>query len=327
MKTILITGGAGFIGSHLCHQLASSNKVICLDDLSTGSLDRIQDLLSHSNFTFIHQDISKLNPKEYLDLKIDEIYHLACPASPPEYQKNPLKTIKTCLYGTLKVLKLAKHQEAKFLFTSTSEIYGDPLESPQKESYWGNVNPIGKRSCYDEGKRMCETIITEYRNKHHLDLKIVRLFNTYGPGMDLHDGRVITNFIQAIIKQEQIPIYGQGDQTRSFCYIDDTVKGIIAIMNHSLSGPINLGNPIEMFRIIDLIPLFEEISHQRLTINYLPLPSDDPKRRQPDITLAQTLLNWSPEVSLKLGLEKTYFYFRKILDVSNEEITSKKLFK
>jgi UDP-glucuronate decarboxylase len=300
-KIILVTGGAGFIGSNLCHRLIQDgNKVICVDNLSTGKLENIQDLINHPNFVFKKHDITKTL---FLP-RVDEIYHLACPASPPQYQNNPLKTIKTSIKGMWNILKICKQQRCKLLFTSTSEIYGDPLEHPQKEEYWGNVNPIGTRSCYDESKRLCETIIYEYRKKHNLDLKIVRIFNTYGPNMDLNDGRIITNVIRAGIQNQSLTINGNGEQTRSFCYVDDMIEGLLKMMSSKEQGPINLGNPTCEFTINKLVTLYHEISGNKLEIKYELYDKDDPKQRKPDITKAKDNLGWEPKINLEEGLKR-----------------------
>lgn len=298
-KIVLITGGAGFIGSHLCHRMIQDgHKVICIDNLSTGRIENINDLMNHPNFVFKKHDITKT----FFIPRVDEIYHLACPASPPQYQKEPLKTIKTSIKGIWNVLKICKQQRCKLLFTSTSEIYGDPLEHPQKEEYWGNVNPIGTRSCYDESKRLSETIIYEYRKKHKLDLKIVRIFNTYGPNMDLDDGRIVTNVIRAGIQGLPLTINGNGNQTRSFCYVDDMVEGLVRMMKSEATGPINLGNPFCEFTINELVKLYEEISFQKLEIKYELYDRDDPKQRKPDISKAKERLGWEPKIDLRNGL-------------------------
>jgi UDP-glucuronate decarboxylase len=298
-KIILVTGGAGFIGSNLCYRLINEgNKVICVDNLQTGKIENIKDLMSSPNFIFRKHDMTKA----LFIPRVDEIYHLACPASPPQYQKDPLKTIKTSIKGIWNVLKICKQQRCKLLFTSTSEIYGDPLEHPQKEEYWGNVNPIGNRSCYDESKRLSETIIYEYRKKHQLDLKIVRIFNTYGPKMDLNDGRIITNVIRAGIQNIPLTINGDGNQTRSFCFIDDMVDGLIKMMNSQEEGPINLGNPLCEFTINELVRLYEEISGKKLEIKFELYDKDDPKQRKPDISKAKEKLQWEPKIDLRNGL-------------------------
>lgn len=303
MKTIIITGGSGFIGSNLCLRLINEgHNVICIDNLSSGKLENIADLIDNKYFTFINADISK--PFNFnLPNHVDEIYHLACPASPPKYQKNPMKTIKTCLNGTMNVLKLCKKYKCKMLFSSTSEIYGDPLVHPQPESYYGNVNTIGPRSCYDESKRMCETIIYEYRNKHNLDLKIIRIFNTYGPKMDLNDGRVMTNFIKSIKDSNPVlQIVGDGNQTRSFCYIDDLLDGLSKMMLSNELGPINLGNPDYEFTINELADIFDQIYGKKFKRMYLPKTMNDPQQRKPDITKAKELLNWYPKMSIYDGI-------------------------
>jgi UDP-glucuronate decarboxylase len=300
-KIILITGGAGFIGSHLCHRMIQDgHKVICVDNLSTGNMKNIEDLMGHSNFVFKKHDITKT----LFIPRVDEIYHLACPASPPQYQKNALKTIKTSIKGMWNVLKICKQQRCKLLFTSTSEIYGDPLEHPQKEEYWGNVNPLGTRSCYDESKRLSETIIYEYRKKHKLDLKIVRIFNTYGPRMDLDDGRIITNVIRAGLQGLPLTVNGNGNQTRSFCYVDDMVEGLVKMMGSEEAGPINLGNPECEFTINELVRLYEDISGKKLEIKYELYDKDDPKQRKPDIRKAKEKLGWDVKIGLREGLSK-----------------------
>lgn len=305
-KIVLITGGSGFIGSNLCHRMIQDgHKVICIDNLSTGSLENIHDLMNHPNFIFKKHDITKT----LFIPRVDEIYHLACPASPPQYQKDPLKTIKTSIKGIWNVLKICKQQRCKLLFTSTSEIYGDPLEHPQKEEYWGNVNPIGTRSCYDESKRLSETIIYEYRKKHNLVLKIVRIFNTYGPNMDLNDGRIITNVIRAGLQGLPLTINGTGNQTRSFCYVDDMVEGLVKMMGSKELGPMNLGNPNCEFTINELVQLYKDISEKKIELKYELYDQDDPKQRKPDISKSKEHLKWEPKISLRDGLEKTILYF------------------
>jgi UDP-glucuronate decarboxylase len=301
-KIVLVTGGAGFIGSHLCHRLVQQgHKVICLDNLSTGSLKNIEALLSSPNFIFKKHDV-----KHTLFIpKVDEIYHLACPASPPHYQKDPLKTIKTSIKGLWNVLKICKQQRCKLLFTSTSEIYGDPLVHPQTEEYWGNVNPLGSRSCYDESKRLSETILYEYRKKHSFDLKIVRIFNTYGPQMDLNDGRIITNVIRAGKQNQKLTVNGSGEQTRSFCYIDDMIDGLVKMMGSKEQGPINLGNPECEFTINELIKLYQELTGIKLDLVYNLYDIDDPKQRRPNICKAKEKLGWEPKIDLRCGFEKT----------------------
>lgn len=300
-KIILITGGAGFIGSNLCHRMIQDgHKVICVDNLSTGKLENIKELFENPNFVFKKHDI-----KNTLFLPhVDEIYHLACPASPPQYQKDPLKTIKTSIKGLWNVLKICKQQRCKLLFTSTSEVYGDPLEHPQTEEYWGNVNSLGTRSSYDNSKRLCETIIYEYRKKHNLYLKIVRIFNTYGPKMDLNDGRIITNVLRAGMKGLPLTVNGNGNQTRSFCYVDDMVDGLVKMMESKEEGPINLGNPNCEFTIKELIRFYQEISGNNLEVKYEFYDKDDPKQRKPDISKAKERLEWEPKTKLKDGLNK-----------------------
>ena len=307
MKIILVTGGAGFIGSHLCEKLLNlDNKVICLDNLITGSITNIEHLLNNENFIFINFDVkNKIN----LNYIIDEIYHLASIASPDKYKMHSLETLLTNIEGTKNVLDLCKEHNAKLLFTSTSEIYGDPLVHPQYEEYYGNVNTIGERSCYDEGKRVGETLLYEYKKLYNLDVKIVRLFNTYGPKMNINDGRVITNFIKEILNNNNIKIYGSGNQTRSFCYIDDTINGIIKMMNSNLFGPINIGNPTNELTINSLVNNFEKMLNKKLNVSYLPCTENDPKLRCPDISKAISLLNWKPIIHIELGLKKTYDYF------------------
>ncbi len=302
---ILVTGGSGFIGSHLCKRLVDEgNYVICLDNNITGSMENIKTLLGNPNFEFIRHDI--VLP---IYLEIDQIYHLACPASPKAYQYNPIKTIKTNVLGTLNALGIAKRTKSRILLTSTSEIYGDPKISPQSEEYWGNVNPIGIRSCYDEGKRIAETLMMEYHRNNNVDIRIARIFNTYGPNMDKNDGRVVSNFIMQCLNNEDITIYGDGSQTRSFCYIDDTVDGLIKLMNGNTIGPINIGNPNEM-TIKELSEKLITMIETKSKLIYKELPSDDPLQRRPDITKAKELLNWEPKVNLNEGLLKTINYFK-----------------
>ena len=308
MKRILITGGAGFIGSHLCERLLNEgNDVICLDNFFTGSKDNIRHLLDNNRFELVRHDITK----EYF-IEVDEIYNLACPASPPHYQYNAIKTIKTSVLGMINMLGLAKRCKAKILQASTSEVYGDPLIHPQIESYWGNVNPIGIRSCYDEGKRCAETLMMDYHRQNKVDIRIVRIFNTYGPNMDLNDGRVVSNFIVQALKNEDITIYGDGSQTRSFCYVDDLIDGMIKMMNNKKGfiGPVNLGNPSER-TILDFAKLIIKLTNSSSKIIYKPLPLDDPSKRQPDITLAKKELNFEPKVDIEEGLIKTIEYFKK----------------
>jgi UDP-glucuronate decarboxylase len=306
-KTILVTGGAGFIGSHLCERLLTDNhKVICLDNLFTGSLDNIKVLKSNINFEFVNHDITK----PYFRESIDEIYNLACPASPIHYQSNPIKTVKTCTIGVINMLGLAKKNNAKILQASTSEVYGDPDVHPQKEDYNGNVNTIGLRSCYDEGKRCAETLFMDYKREHNLNIAIVRIFNTYGPNMTKNDGRVVSNFILQALQNDNITIYGDGSQTRSFQFIDDLVEGLIKTMNSDIVGPINFGNPIEL-SMIDLAYKVIKLTNSSSNIIYKKLPKDDPKRRRPDISLAKSTLDWSPVIDLETGLKKTINYFKQ----------------
>lgn len=306
MKTILITGGCGFIGSHLCKYLINNAKVICLDNLLTGSKENINSLLSNSSFQYIEHDI--IHPF-FIEDSIDEIYHLACPASPPKYQKDPILTMKINFIGTLNMLELAKTKNAKILLTSTSEIYGEPEVSPQKETYRGNVNSIGIRSCYDEGKRLAETLMMEYHRKQNVDIAIARIFNTYGPFMDAFDGRVISNFIRQAISGEMITIYGNGNQTRSFCYIDDQVEGLIKLMASQYVYPVNIGNT-KSFSIQEIAMKIIEKTGTKSKIINLKLPDDDPTNRKPDITLANSILHWSPKVELDEGLDRTIQYFK-----------------
>jgi len=307
MKTILVTGGAGFIGSHLCERLLTDDhKVICLDNLFTGSLDNIEVLNSNINFEFVNHDITK----PYFRDGIDEIYNLACPASPIHYQSNPIKTVKTCTIGVINMLGLAKKNNAKILQASTSEVYGDPDVHPQKEDYNGNVNTLGFRSCYDEGKRCAETLFMDYKREHNLNIKIVRIFNTYGPNMTKNDGRVVSNFILQALQNDNITIYGDGSQTRSFQFISDLVEGLIKMMNSDNVGPINLGNPIEL-SMTDLAYKVIKLTNSSSDVIYKKLPKDDPKRRKPDISLAKSTLDWSPVIDLETGLKKTINYFKQ----------------
>ena len=303
---ILVTGGTGFIGNHLCRELLKNGHyVICLDNNFTGSINNIQDLMSHSHFEFIRHDIT-----ESILLEVDQIYHLACPASPKAYQYNAIKTIKTNILGTMNALGIAKRTKARILFSSTSEVYGDPQISPQVEEYWGNVNPIGIRSCYDEGKRVAETLMMEYNRNHNVEIRIARIFNTYGPNMDKNDGRVVSNFINQCLENKDITIYGDGSQTRSFCYVSDTVQGLIQLMNQNeTNGPINIGNPYEM-TIKELADECLSLIATQSKIIYEPLPSDDPMKRKPDISKAKKYLNWEPKIELKNGLIETINYFK-----------------
>lgn len=305
---ILVTGGTGFIGCHLCERLLDNNhRVICLDNNFTGSLDNIKHLRKNINFEFIRHDVTK----EIL-LEIDQIYHLACPASPVDYQYNSIKTIKTNILGTMNVLGLAKRTKARVLFTSTSEVYGNPKETPQNEDYWGNVNPNGPRACYDEGKRLAETLMTEYHKNCGVEIRIARIFNTYGPKLNKNDGRVVSNFINQCLSNKDITVYGDGSQTRSFCYVDDMVTGLIALMNNlhrSLISPVNLGNPHEI-TINELTEIIIKLTNSKSKIIKKPLPQDDPEQRCPDISRAKRYLNWKPTVDLEEGLRKTIEYFK-----------------
>jgi len=309
MKKILVTGGAGFIGSHLCEALLSQgNEVICLDNYFTGSKSNVVHLLNNPYFELIRHDVTMP-----FFIEVDEIYNLACPASPIHYQYNPIKTVKTSVMGAINMLGLAKRIKCKILQASTSEVYGDPITHPQPEEYWGNVNPIGIRSCYDEGKRCAETLFFDYHRQNGVRTKVVRIFNTYGPNMHPHDGRVVSNFIMQALHNEDITIYGDGSQTRSFCYCDDLVRGLIAMMatDDSVIGPINLGNPHE-FTIRQLAELVIELTGSKSTIQYLPAVADDPTQRQPVIEKANSILGWEPTIELREGLLKTIEYFKKI---------------
>ncbi len=311
MKRILVTGGAGFIGSHLCERLImEGNDVICLDNFFTGSKENVLHLIGNPHFELIRHDVTHPFYAE-----VDQIYNLACPASPVHYQYNPIKTVKTSVMGAINMLGLAKRVKAKILQASTSEVYGDPALHPQEESYWGNVNPIGIRSCYDEGKRCAETLFMDYHRQNRVKIKIVRIFNTYGPKMHPNDGRVVSNFIVQALKGEDITLYGGGAQTRSFQYIDDLVEALIRIMNDTpddFIGPINIGNPNE-FTIKELAEKVVSITATKSKFVIRDLPADDPRQRQPDISLANRIINWSPVVELEEGLEKTVDYFRKIV--------------
>ncbi|MDP2013987.1 MAG: SDR family oxidoreductase [Actinomycetota bacterium] len=306
----LVTGGAGFIGSHLCERLLDDGyEVLCVDNYYSSTKDNIAHLLDNPRFEVMRHDVTFP-----LYVEVDEIYHLACPASPIHYQRDPVQTTKTAVHGSINMLGLAKRTGAKILLTSTSEVYGDPLVHPQTEDYWGNVNPIGPRACYDEGKRAAETLFFDYHRQHNLRIKVVRLFNTYGPRMHPHDGRVVSNFVVSALSGEPITIYGEGQQTRSFCYIDDLVDGLVAMMQSAddVVGPINLGNPGE-FTIAQLAELVIEQTGSASELAYLPLPQDDPVRRQPDITRAGEVLGWSPTIALSDGLARTIDYFRLTL--------------
>jgi UDP-glucuronate decarboxylase len=309
-KRILVTGGAGFLGSHLCERLLSrGDEVICVDNYFTGSRDNIGHLLQHPHFEVIRHDICFP-----LYLEVDEIFNLACPASPIHYQFDPVQTVKTSVHGAINVLGLAKRVKAKIFQASTSEVYGDPAMHPQREEYWGNVNPIGPRACYDEGKRCAETLFFDYHRQYGVDIRVVRIFNTYGPRMNPQDGRVVSNFIVQALQDKPITIYGDGSQTRSFCYVDDLIEGFIRLMDapSTLTGPINIGNPGE-FTIRQLAEIVIEMTGSRSEIIQMPLPQDDPLQRRPDITKARELLDWQPTIPLRQGLERTIDYFRTLL--------------
>lgn len=309
-KRILVTGGAGFLGSHLCETLLNQgNEVICVDNYFTGQKQNIVHLLNNPYFELIRHDV--IMP---FFIEVDEIYNLACPASPIHYQYNPIKTVKTSVMGAINMLGLAKRIKAKVLQASTSEVYGDPKIHPQTEDYWGHVNPIGKRSCYDEGKRCAETLFMDYHFQNKVRIKIIRIFNTYGPRMHPNDGRVVSNFIVQALKNEDITMFGDGSQTRSFCYVDDLVDGMIKLMNtpDDITGPINVGNPNE-FTILELAQKIIQLTNSKSKIIHLPLPTDDPLQRQPDITLAKKQLNWEPKTQLEQGLQKTIAFFKTII--------------
>ncbi len=309
-KRILVTGGAGFLGSNLCEKLLSlDHEVICLDNFFTGKKENIVHLMDNPFFELVRHDVTM----PYF-IEVDEIYNLACPASPIQYQFNAIKTIKTSVMGAINMLGLAKRIKAKILQASTSEVYGDPEVHPQKEEYWGNVNPIGTRSCYDEGKRCAESLFFNYHRQNNVRIKVLRIFNTYGPKMDQNDGRVISNFIIQALKNENISIYGDGSQTRSFCYMDDLLDGMIKFMdsNEELNGPVNMGNPVE-FTIKELAELVIKLTGSKSKLIYSPLPEDDPLQRQPDISLARKELNWEPKVPLEEGLVKTIEYFESVI--------------
>jgi UDP-glucuronate decarboxylase len=306
MKRILITGGAGFLGSHLCERLLNEgNYVICLDNFYTGTHGNIQHLRSNPNFELIRHDITYP-----IYLEVDEIYNLACPASPIHYQRDPVQTTKTSVLGAINMLGLAKRQKAKIFQASTSEVYGDPSVHPQPEEYWGNVNTIGIRSCYDEGKRCAETLFFDYHRQNNVDVKVVRIFNTYGPRMHPNDGRVVSSFIVQALLGQDITVFGEGNQTRSFCYVDDLIEGFVRLMNspQGVTGPINIGNPGE-FTMVELAKEIIDLTGSKSKISHLPLPQDDPKQRRPDITQAQEKLGWEPKIPLREGLAKTISYF------------------
>jgi UDP-glucuronate decarboxylase len=308
---ILITGGAGFLGSHLCDALIrKGHDILCVDNFFTGNKSNVSHLLKNPNFTLIRHDVTFP-----LYVEVDQIYNLACPASPIHYQFDPVQTTKTSVHGAINMLGLAKRLNARILQASTSEVYGDPEIHPQPEEYWGRVNPIGIRSCYDEGKRCAETLFFDYWRQHKLEIKVMRIFNTYGPRMHPNDGRVVSNFIVQALNNKPITIYGDGSQTRSFCYVDDLITGMIKLMesHKSITGPINMGNPSE-FTMIELAELVIKLTSSRSKLKFKPLPEDDPKQRQPNISLAKSKLNWSPKVSLEEGLNKTITYFKNLLD-------------
>jgi UDP-glucuronate decarboxylase len=306
---VLVTGGAGFIGSHLCERLVyQGHEVVCLDNFFTGRRDNVRHLFDFHGFELLRHDVC-----EPLLLEVDQIYNLACPASPVHYQYNPIKTVKSNVMGTLNMLVLARRVRARILQASTSEVYGEPYVHPQPESYWGNVNPVGLRACYDEGKRVAETLMMDYHRQNGVDTRIARIFNTYGPRMAESDGRVVSNFIIQTLRGQPLTLYGEGNQTRSFCYVDDLVDGLIRLMNaDGLHDPVNLGNPTE-FSIKQLAEEITQMCGKKLAIEYRPLPQDDPTQRRPDITRAQTLLGWSPTIALRQGLERTIAYFKERL--------------
>ncbi len=308
LKRILVTGGAGFLGSHLCKALIKQgHHIIALDNLYTGRLTNIESLRNHTNFKFINHDI--INP---IDVTVDWIFNFACPASPPHYQKDPLFTTKTSVLGTLNMLELARKNNARIMQASTSEVYGNPHVHPQPETYQGNVNPIGPRACYDEGKRCAESLFFDHHRMYNTDIKVIRIFNTYGPHMDPHDGRVVSNFIVQALQGSVLTIHGNGTQTRSFCYVDDLIAGIIAMMNtdQACTGPINLGNPTE-FTLLQLAEKIKKLINKDLKLTFKPLPTDDPLQRKPDITLAKRFLRWEPKIDLEIGLKHTIDYFSK----------------
>ena len=313
-KRVLVTGGAGFIGSHLCRYLLSQgHEVLCLDNFFTGRKSNIDELLDLHNFELIRHDIT-----EPILLEVDRIFNLACPASPVHYQYNPVKTVKTNVMGVINMLGLAKRVRARILQASTSEVYGDPKVHPQTESYWGHVNPIGKRSCYDEGKRVAETLMMDYHRQNKVDIRIARIFNTYGPNMLVDDGRVVSNFIVQALRGEDLTIYGDGRQTRSFCYVDDLVVALCRLMeSERFDGPVNLGNPCE-FTMLELAELVLELVGSPAKISYLPLPEDDPVQRRPNISKAKSELDWTPKVQLREGLQQAINYFRQVLEGSSQ---------
>ena len=310
-RRILVTGGAGFLGSHLCRRLVGEgHEVLCLDNYFTGRRTNVVDLEDEPNFELMRHDVTFP-----LYVEVDEIYNLACPASPIHYQKDPVQTTKTSVHGAINMLGLAKRTGARIFQASTSEVYGDPAVHPQEESYWGNVNPIGIRSCYDEGKRCAETLFFDYWRQHQVEIKVARIFNTYGPGMHPKDGRVVSNFVIQALQDKPITIFGDGLQTRSFCYVDDLIAGFVALMNSpkEVTGPVNLGNPVE-FTMVELAETVLELTGSKSRIDFHPLPSDDPRQRKPDISLAKEALSWEPRTPLREGLVETVEYFRKLID-------------
>jgi UDP-glucuronate decarboxylase len=317
-RSILITGGAGFLGSHLCDRLIKDgHDVICADNLFTGSKRNIEHLIGHTQFEFIRHDVTFP-----LYIEVDEIYNLACPASPIHYQRDPVQTTKTSVHGAINMLGLAKRLKCRIFQASTSEVYGDPAVHPQTEDYWGNVNPIGPRSCYDEGKRCAETLFFDYHRQHQLEIKVARIFNTYGPRMHPNDGRVVSNFIVQALRGDPITIYGDGEQTRSFCYVDDLIEGFVRLMNtpKEITGPINLGSPGE-FTMRQLAELTIEMTGSASQLTYLPLPHDDPKQRQPNISRAREQLDWQPTIELKAGLRSTIHYFDELLSARVDTVS------
>ncbi len=310
MKKVLVTGGAGFLGSHLCERLLNEgNDVLCVDNFYTGTKNNVKHLLSNPHFELMRHDVTFP-----LYVEVDEIYNLACPASPPHYQLDPVQTTKTSVHGAINMLGLAKRLRAKILQASTSEVYGDPEIHPQPEDYWGRVNPVGIRSCYDEGKRCAETLFFDYWRQHQLDIKVIRIFNTYGPRMDPNDGRVVSNFIMQALQGKDITIYGDGQQTRSFCYVDDLIDGMIRMMNgpEGFTGPVNIGNPGE-FTMLELAQQVISLTQSKSQLIFKPLPEDDPRQRQPNIELARKMLSWEPKYSLNDGLHLTINYFKNLI--------------